>query len=457
MNHPGHWNRRKFLGAAGAATGVGLIGGAALPSLAVGGNYRALVVIHLNGGNDGNNTLVPTDGAYTDYQTSRQNLALSKASLAALPGTAVGHTFGVHPSLAPLVPLYSQQRLAFIANVGPLIEPSTGATVLANQVKLPPFLMSHSDQSAMVQGWMAQDDNTGWAGRALEKFPDALRNPAAAVTMDTNRTLVLGKHSTVSFLSPNGSSNWGTANLSRPETPAAQALTRMANWQFANAYESEYARSFGNSLSDSTLFMRALRSASTPAADFGGPSPGQSWLGGNLSSLASLLPVFKSLGLSRQVFLVHWGGLDTHANQRGSDPGTQDAQLAVLAKALSAFDATNVVNGVGPDVLTLVISEFGRTLRPGSGGGSEHAWGSHWMALGDPVAGGTVHGTFPNLVLGGADDGDPNKNGRHVPSTSADQVGATAMQWMGLPTSDVLDVFPNLANFAIRQSPFLHA
>ena len=144
--------RRHFMSAASALTASGLLGGLSLPGLAAGDDYRAVVVVYLNGGNDGNNVLVPTDGAYSDYQTSRANLALAKASLTNLPGTAAGHTFGLHPALAPLVPLYTEGRLGFVANVGPLVEPSTGAKVLSNAVKLPPFLMSHSDQTAIVQG-----------------------------------------------------------------------------------------------------------------------------------------------------------------------------------------------------------------------------------------------------------------------------------------------------------------
>ena len=170
---------------------------------------------------------------------------------------------------------------------------------------------------------------------------------------------------------------------------------------------------------------------------------------------ASLLPQFKSDGLARQVFLLHWGGFDTHANQRGGDANTQDSQFITLAKALSAFDAANRAAGFDQNVTTLVMTEFGRTVRPGSGGGSEHAWGNHWMALGGPVAGGNVVGTFPSLVLGGPDDGDRNKNGRHVPSTSTDQVGAALMQWMGLPAANFHEVFPNLVNFAQKTVPLM--
>lgn len=443
-------HRRHFLGAAGAVTASSLLGGASLPGLAAGEDYRALVVVYLNGGNDGNNVIVPTDGGYGDYQTSRANLAIPKSTLAALAGTPGGRSYGLHPALRPLVQLYDMDRLAFVSNVGPLIEPATAQQVLANAVRVPPFLLSHSDQTAIVQGWSLSEDNSGWAGRGLEKLPASLRHPLAAVTSDTNRTLVLGRSSPVAFMPPGGMRYWGTADLAHPQTASAEYINRMARWQFANSYEAEYSRTFGYAVNDSTITTRAFMSARPPTQDFG-----EDYLGQNLRSLASVLPWFKDHGMKRQVFLMHWGGFDTHANQRGADMNTQDAQLAVLAKALKAFDEANRAAGLDMNVVTLVMTEFGRTLRPGSGGGSEHAWGNHWFALGGPVAGGTVIGRFPDLTLGGPDDGDPGLNGRMVPGISSDQVGASLMSWMGLSASDFPSVFPNLANFPTPTIPLL--
>ena len=446
--------RRRLLGAAGLLPAAALLGTLPGRGDAAIDDYRVLVVVYLNGGNDGNNTLVPTDAMYTDYQAARQNLALPKSSLVALPGTAAGHSFGLHPALQPMVDLYGQQRLAFISNVGPLVEPCTAQQVLDGAVDVPPFLLSHSDQTAIVQGWTVSDDNSGWAGRGLELLPSSLRNRAAAVTMDTNRTLVLGRRSSVSTLTPDGARYWGIGDLGHPEQVGTQSLVRMAQWQFANPYEAEYARTYGLAIDDSTFFTQALENAVAPAADFGGADE---QIARNLRSIASVLPYFKSVGLKRQVILLQWGGFDTHTNQRGSDRNTQDAQFAVLAKALKAFDDTNRANGLDMNVTTLVMTEFGRTVRPGSGGGSEHAWGNHWWAFGGPVAGGSVVGTFPSPVLGGPDDGDLGRNGRHVPTISSDQVGATLMQWLGLSSSLFHDVFPNLVNFPLKTIPLLRA
>ena len=382
-----------------------------------------------------------------------KNLAIPKRSLVNLAGTSIGHSFGVHTSFADIAPLYDQRRLAFISNVGPLVEPTTAEKVLAGTARVPPFLLSHNDQTSMVQGWSINAGNdSGWGGRGLEMLPSSLRNPISAVTMDTNRTLVLGNQSAISFMPPGGARNWGTADLAYPSSEASQSLNRMANWQFAGDYEAEYARTMGNAIADQTRFVRAFQKAVVPTADFGTED-----IGNKLRSLSSVLPIFKSQGLKRQVFLIHWGGFDTHSNQRGTGANTQDTQFIALAKALAAFDETNKANGMDMNVVSVVMSEFGRTLRPGSGGGSEHAWGSHWIAMGGPVAGGNVVGSFPSLVLGGADDGDLGKNGRFVPTIGSDQVGATLLQWLGVSSTNFVNVFPDLANFQTKTIPLFRS
>lgn len=445
--------RRDLLRLAALAPAAGLLAGLSGQGSAASDDFRVLVVVYLNGGNDGNNVLVPLDGMYGDYQSARQNLAIPKASLHPLPGTAAGHSFGIHPAMQPLLDMYGQQRLAFISNVGPLIRPATARQVLDGAVEVPPFLLSHSDQQAIVQGWTVSEDMSGWAGRSLELLPGELHNRAAAVTLSTDRTLVLGRSSPVTFLNPGGSQYWGIGDLSNPAGTGTQALVRMARWQFANEYEAEFARTYGLAIDDSIFFTQAFANAITPAGNF----VDNEHLNHSLRGIASVLPYFKSVGLRRQVILLNWGGFDTHANQRGSGENTQDAQLDVLAKALRAFDDSNRASGMDANVVTLVMTEFGRTVRPGSGGGSEHAWGNHWWAFGGPVAGGTVVGAFPSPVLGGSDDGDPGRNGRFVPTTSTDQVGASLMQWMGLPPSQFHGAFPHLANFSQKTIPLIRA
>lgn len=441
------------MSALGGASGLaGLAGwlGAGAPGTAQAADYRALVCVHLNGGCDGNDVLVPTDAAYGDYSRARPDIALPRSGLVSLPGSSAGHTFGVNPALGPIAPLYGSGRLAFVANVGPLIRPVTAAQVLAGTAEVPPFLLSHSDQVAIQHGWGGDEDQSGWAGRALESLPGDFAHSLAAVSIGGLQTLLTGQRSPVTRTNPGGQCCWGHANLNRPDQLATQLVARLAQLQSPNAYEAEYARTMLRAFDDAIELQSALDRAADPAGDFPAGT-----LGEQMRHLARLLPVFKAQGKRRQVFLVDWGSFDTHSGQRGTGDTALDGQLGQLAAALAAFDRSMQAAGLDSNVVTFTSSDFGRTLKPASGAGTDHAWGSHHMVFGGPVRGGQVHGQFPSLVLGGADDGDPEGEGRWVPTTATDQLGAAFALWLGMPDRSLHDVFPNLRNFARASLPVL--
>ena len=91
------------------------------------GDHKALVCIYLAGGNDHSNTVVPRSGTdYSGYQMARPSLALAASSLLAINPTGYsGPALGLHPSLSALQPLFNQQRIALLANVGTLTQPIT--------------------------------------------------------------------------------------------------------------------------------------------------------------------------------------------------------------------------------------------------------------------------------------------------------------------------------------------
>src|SRR5215510_15646352 len=117
-------------------------------------DYRALVCIFMNGGNDGNNMLVSLDqydgpaGSTTEGYSNVRNaagLAIPQASL--LPITpATGGNYGLHPNMPEIQALFNQGKLAVICNTGPLVEPLTRTTYQNGTGKKPLQLFSHSDQ-----------------------------------------------------------------------------------------------------------------------------------------------------------------------------------------------------------------------------------------------------------------------------------------------------------------------
>jgi uncharacterized protein (DUF1501 family) len=424
-------------------------------AMAQGSDFRALVVVMLKGGLDGHNVLVPGDDRYAEYSSARGRLALARNTLVDLPGTVAGRRFAMHPGLQNLLPAYQSGRMAFLANVGPLVRPVTAAGVRAGTAEVPPMLGSHRVQSDWVQGALmdnAGNDGSGWGGRTLEALPAELQHARAAVALGVEHRLVHGRRTAPSLRSANFSQWWPMADLTQRSQPGTQAFLRQAAQQSANTLKREYARTLAGAIDDNAWFHGPYANGTPdPAGDFGnGPASHA------LRRAAKLMPYARQQGLRRQIYLVTDPSYDTTHRDTLHNGG--HSRLPELAKALSAFDAAINTAGLASQVVTLVMSEMGRTLRPfANSEGSERGWGNHWWLLGNPVAGGTVHGSFPSLVLGGADDGSSNAVGRLVPSTASDQVAATLAVWLGLPASRINEVFPNLATFTVKTLPLLRA
>ncbi|MGE3394891.1 MAG: DUF1501 domain-containing protein, partial [Steroidobacteraceae bacterium] len=186
-------NRRRFLKAAtagGLAYAFGRTPQAAFAATsgtqAAFDDYKALVCVFLFGGNDSFNMVVPrSDLEYNEYAAARQNLAIAQSSLLPLnplvpdPGGAL---YGLHPSLPEIAALFEQDMAcAIVANVGPLIEPTTKAQFLAKSVRLPPQLFSHNDQQDQWHSLKGEATAlSGWGGR----IADALVNPVLPMPLD---------------------------------------------------------------------------------------------------------------------------------------------------------------------------------------------------------------------------------------------------------------------------------
>lgn len=413
-------------------------------------DYKALVVVFLSGGYDGNNVVVPVDAAYGDYSKARAALALPKDGLVGLSGSYMGHKFALSPGMRAMATLFEQKRMAVIANVGALVEPTTVSQVLNRSAKLPPFMGSHAEQQQWVQGWMGDADQTGWGGRMIDLLPASLTAREPLVAMGGNYTSVLPQNAPLSFANSNSNANWGRVNLLSTTDPAAARVEWASRLQSGNAYEAEFVRSMRTAYSDSIDFALGQKNGPTPSGVF----PDKQ-IGRDLKFLAKHIPYSKQAGSLRQIYLVEDGGYDTHTDQLSSTVGL-DARLKDVADSVAAFDTSMQSLGMGADVLTIVISEFGRTLDPAAGVGSDHAWGNHWFAVGGAVKGGVVYGqNFPALVNGGVDDSSDSKRGYWVPQYSSDQFIGDIGVWMGLSAAQLVTAMPNLANFKVPTVGYL--
>jgi uncharacterized protein (DUF1501 family) len=200
----------------------------------------------------------------------------------------------------------------------------------------------------------------------------------------------------------------------------------------------------GQAVKFATVLSSALKNIPPLQTTF----PGD-YLGQQLQQVAQVISARSALGVQRQIFFCAVGGFDTHADQLPQ----QVQLLSSVSKGMSAFYQATQELGVANEVTTFTLSEFGRTLEPGSNGGSDHAWGAHQLILGGAVKGNAIYGKFPTLVLSGPDDAD--QNGRWIPTTALDQYAATLATWFGVGATNLPAIFPNLVNFTSGNLGFL--
>jgi len=168
-----------------------------------------------------------------------------------------------------------------------------------------------------------------------------------------------------------------------------------------------------------------------------------------LRQVARLIDGRAATGVKRQFFFVGVGGYDTHSNTIIN----QTNLFNQLFPAMKAFyDYTNLA-GVANDVTQVTMSDFNRTFIGNANQGVDHAWGGHQIVMGGGVKGGDMYGSFTDLVVKG--NQDSGSNGSWIPGIAVDQVGATLGKWLGMPGTDIAQVFPNLANFTTKDLGFM--
>lgn len=453
------------------------------------GDYKALVCVYLYGGNDSFNTIVPyTPTAFSAYYGSggvRPQLALDRTQLNPLTDVAGtsqdGIQYALHPSMTDLAGLFNlQKKVAIVANVGTLVGPVTQNQYQNGSPALPPQLFSHSDQTAYWQSSPPSNAPiTGWGGRICDMVASA--NPAGIpiLTSLSGQDVFLRGQSVNGYIMNSDSAL--TLQMPYDQRGNLQATfdALRASGTQAHALERTYANTMNHATATATVIGAALSAAGAPNFDTYFPAGND--LATQLKTVAKLIwaaynnvPGYNNL--KRQVFFVNTGGYDTHSdelNQHGTlaAPGL----LAQLSKALAGFhNALASVNIGGTNTLAdlataFTASDFGRTMTSNNLG-TDHGWGAHHFVVGGAVNGGAFYGNgvsataasnfgtvMPSLTNptppAGVYGSSPNLNdsgdgdGRMIPTTSVDQYAATLAKWFGISDSDILTIFPNVANF----------
>jgi uncharacterized protein (DUF1501 family) len=509
-------SRRLFLRHAGALSAAGAaaapialnmaaIGSAAAQSAS---DYKALVCIFMFGGNDSLNMVLPTDTAsWTNYTTVRNqapdSIALLASGTAAVgsaaagsparlggvlpitPTNAQGRTYALHPLMGSLQTMFNtDKRLAIVANVGPLVMPTTKAQYSQSTFPKPASLFSHNDQQNTWQSFKPEGATVGWGGRLGDLLMSQnSRSVFTSISAAGNAVWLSGQSVQQYQVSTNGAIRLGSDANGKVygSTDVAAALQRIvSSTRGGHVFETDLAAVSQRSIDAETTLRTALKAASDPlfgtapasgnynAANdpklqYDNPLTGAKALNGlaqQLQVVARMIDASSAAGVGakRQVFFVSIGGFDSHdlQNRNNSD------LMARLAHAMRYFDTTLAAMGAQSKVTAFTASDFGRTFTS-NGDGTDHGWGAHHFVMGGAVNGGDIYGNFPVLGAKNASnnnfDSSPNQigNGSLIPETAVDQLGATLAKWFGVSDADALTVFPNLSNFSTRNLGFMKA
>ena len=413
-------------------------------AIAASGDYKALVCFSLSGGNDAFNMLMPRTGTpYQEYAQTRSNLAIDPSEMLTInPLNPDGRDYGIHPSMMATQQLFHSGQLAFINNVGTLIEPSTKQQIYDRLVDLPLGLFSHSDQYQQWQTGIPHDRSAvGWAGRIADLIRDTNNNQNISMNISLAGTNILQTGNQVVEYSIDpyeggiGIYGYQPDNMyDAMNVLRTYAIDNMLDATYEDMYKKSYVDVIRNARDANLEFQTALETSPSFDDIFS-----DNYVSQQFKMTARTIAAHEALDVRRQTFFIDFGGWDHHDEVLQEQAG----MLYLVDLALTEFNQAMEQIGCSDMVTTFTLSEFARTLTS-NGNGTDHAWGTNVMVMGGAVNGGRMFGDYPSLALG-----NPLElgNGTLIPTLSTDQYFAELALWFGVSKSDLPMIFPNLTNF----------
>ncbi len=316
---------------------------------------KILVAIFQRGAADGLNIVVPhAEKAYYDL---RPTIAIPRPSAGGESAIDLDGRFGLHPSLAPLKPLFDQRHLAIVDAVGS-----------------PDPTRSHFDAQDYMEsgtpGRKATPD--GWMNRALPKAEGSL-SPVRAISLGpVMARSMAGRNPAIALQSV--------------------AAFQVRDAAVAHEFETMYRdtgdpdlRAAGRETFEAVSMLEAVRKR--PYGPSGGAQYPRGRLGDSLRQIAQLIKA--EVGV--EMAFADIGGWDHHVNE----PAQLSNRLGEFGLALAAF--WRDMGDRMADVALVTMSEFGRTARENGNRGTDHGHANCMFVMGGPVKGGKIYGQWPGL------------------------------------------------------------
>jgi len=323
---------------------------------------RVLVLIYLQGGNDGLNTVIPLD-QLSALNKVRPDVILPESKLLNLPGTEVA----LHPSLAGLKELFEEDRLRILQNVG-----------------YPEQNYSHFRSTDI---WMSGSDSetllaSGWTGRYLEQefpgypleYPNEQHTDPLAIEVGYGSSMLFqGNAAAMSMVIKDPTDFYGFVNEEEGQLPDTVAGDKLNHIRLT--------------IQQSQLYGEVVKKAASKIT-YQKPYP-ENDLAEQLKIVAQLI----AGGLKTPLYLVRLRGFDTHDNQVESSDHTIGEHAELLSQvdsSIMAFLKDLEYHGVDDRVTGLTFSEFGRRIISNKSLGTDHGAAAPMFVFGNRVVPGVL-------------------------------------------------------------------
>jgi uncharacterized protein (DUF1501 family) len=335
---------------------------------------HVLVIIQLNGGNDGLNMVIPK-GSYSAYNAARSNIAIPENKILTLAGN---FATGLHPSMTGLQSLYTEGKLAIVQSVG---YPNPNFS----HFRATDIWLSASDSNEVI--------NNGWAGRYLnEEYPNypagypnsAMADPLAIQIGSVTSMALQGPAFSMGMSITNPTSFYNLVNGIQDPAPATQA-----------GKELTYIRTVAQQTQQYATVIKEAAAKVTQQITY----PASNSLADQLKIVARLVKG----GLKTRVYMVSLGGFDTHSVQVVSTDTTTGVHanlMRTISDAIKAFMDDCKSMGIDQRVLGLTFSEFGRRIKSNSSIGTDHGAAAPMFVFGGRIKSGVLgeNPTIPSNV-----------------------------------------------------------
>ena len=334
---------------------------------------HVLVLIQMNGGNDGLNTVVPLD-QYSNLFKARSNIILPEKKIIKLGN----YNTGLHPSMQGLNALYKEGKLNVIQSVG-YPQPSF------SHFRATDIWLTASDSNQVI--------NTGWTGRYLDQEFKGYPVGYPTLEMPDPLAIQIG-----SFISP---------AFQGPSVGMGMAISDPVNfYNLINGIQDPAPNSnagkeltYIRQVSQQTQQYAAVIKAAAAKVKVQGTYPTGNSLADQLKIVSRLI----AGGLKTRIYMVNIGGFDTHSGQANSGATETGAHATLLLKvsdAIKAFMDDLKLQNASKRVIGMTFSEFGRRIQSNSSGGTDHGAAAPLFLFGDYVENGVLgkNPTIPGSV-----------------------------------------------------------